>query len=99
MTERPFSLSRTTLPVVLSLLAACGKPRASSLPVPTGCPLVASADSVDSTWPLSIAMGPDIYPVVVSEPGFPGTRPQRFTTHQVGETLIRLDCRNAGQQR
>ncbi len=98
MTERPLSPSRTTLPVALPLLAvgllgACGQPRASSLPVPTGCPLVASADSMDSTWPLSIAMGPDLYPIVVSEPGFPGTRPQRFTTHQVGETLIRLDCR------
>jgi len=63
------------------------------VPVPTGCPLVASADSTDSAWPLSIAMGPDLYPVVLSEPGFPGTRPQRFTTHQVSETLIRLDCR------
>jgi hypothetical protein len=38
-------------------------------------------------------MGPDLYPVVLSVPGFPGTRPQRFTTHQVSETLIRLDCR------
>ncbi len=75
------------------LLGACGQPRASSVPVPTGCPLVASADSTDSAWPLSIAMGPDLYPVVLSEPGFPATRPQRFTTHQVSETLIRLDCR------
>ncbi len=98
MAERPFGPLRTTLPVALPLVAAwllgaCGQPRASSLPVATGCPLVASADSSDPAWPLTIAMGPDLYPVVVSEPGFPGTRPQRFTTHQVGETLIRLDCR------
>ena len=98
MTERHFSPSRGTLPVALPLVAAwllgaCGQPRALSLPVATGCPLVAAADSSDPAWPLTIAMGPDLYPVVVSEPGFPGTRPQRFTTHQVGETLIRLDCR------
>ena len=94
MSKRLLSLLRITLPVLAAgLLGSCGQPRASSVPVPTGCPLVAAADSTDSAWPLSIAMGPDLYPVVLSEPGFPGTRPQRFTTHQVSETLIRLDCR------
>lgn len=55
--------------------------------------MVSSADSTDTTWPLRVALEPDQQPIVVAQPGFPGTRPQRFAARQVSETLIRIDCR------
>lgn len=62
-------------------------------PVAAGCPLVANADSIDSSWPLRVAMEREPSTVVFGWPGFPAGRGERFVGRQVSETLIRIDCR------
>lgn len=102
MAESPVGLARpcgtgaaTVLSILIGLLPACGSspPHGSYTYVTTGCTLLPSHDSIDATWPLSVAIERHPFSFAVPQMGFPVDLGQRFTAAQVSETLIRLDCR------
>lgn len=87
--------------VVASVLVggggACATHQAPQDPAALGCLLVEAADSTDGSWPLRVAMDTDGSSLVIPHPGFPTSRVDRFVVDQIGETLIRLDCRGRPQ--